>query len=222
MIVAVDGPGGAGKSTVCRAVAERLHFVLVDTGALYRCVGWRALGEGIDLADGEALGALARSLEICFERAEGGQRVWCDGEDVTGLIRTGEVGQAASIVSAHPDVRQALLEQQRALGRAHDSIVEGRDIGTVVFPDADLKVYYTATVDARTTRRHQELVGRGRDVEVDTVRGELLKRDERDANRPVAPLRKAEDAVELDTSALDFDAACDALIALIEERRAAS
>lgn len=223
MIVAVDGPSGAGKSSVCRTVAERVHFMLVDTGALYRCVGWKAIGEGISLDAAETLGDLARGLDISFHRAGPGkeQQVWCDGVDVTEKIRTAEIGQAASVVSAHPPVRAALLEQQRALGRASGgAIVEGRDIGTVVFPDAELKVFYTATVEARTDRRYLELKNRGRAVELDFVHRELLERDRRDSTRAVAPLRKPEDAVELDTSSLTFEEACAALIALIEERRA--
>jgi len=219
MIVAVDGPSGAGKSTVCRAVARRLNFLLVDTGALYRAVTLAALQRDLDLKDAESLGSLAVELEIDFETSDGGQRVLLDGEDVTDAIRTARVSRSVSQVSAHPQVRDALLDRQRELGRSRDSIVEGRDIGTVVFPDADLKVFYTASVEARARRRHAELVERGESIELEAVRLDMIERDARDRARDVAPLRQPEDALVLDTSGLSFDEAVLALESAIRDAR---
>ena len=219
MIVAVDGPSGAGKSTVCRTVAERLGFTLLDTGALYRAVAFTALEHGLELSDGEALGELTRGLEIFFDTSERGeQRVFVDGLDRTQAIRAAAVSQCASIVSAHAPVRAALLEQQRTLGRRSDTIVEGRDIGTVVFPDAELKVYFTATSHARTLRRLEELAERGEEADYEQVFEAIEERDARDQNSDVAPLRQPADAILLDTSDLDFEGSCEALEELIRDR----
>lgn len=222
MIVAVDGPSGAGKSTVCREVARRLGLQLVDTGALYRALTHQALERGIAPEDGAALGELAASLQVAFEARADGQRVLLDGVDVTDAIRTAQVSRLVSPVSAHREVREALLDQQRALGTARDSIVEGRDIGTVVFPTAELKVYYTASVHARALRRHAEMLRRGESLPLEAVERDIEERDERDRNREVAPLRVPEGAVVLDTSGMDFEEACRALEALITQARAAA
>ncbi len=217
MIVAVDGPSGAGKSTVCRAVAGRIGMTLLDTGALYRAVAWRADARGVALDDGPAVGALAVQMNVRFAPGDGEQRVLVDDEDVTSQIRTAMAGLGASVVSAQPEVRAALLELQRTLGRAGDTLVEGRDIGTVVFPDAALKVYFTASVEARAQRRFDELVRRGEDPVLIDVRKAIEERDERDSTRDVAPLRRADDAVLLDTSDVDFEGACAALERLVRE-----
>lgn len=220
MIVAVDGPSGAGKSTVCRTVAERLGFTLLDTGALYRAVAFTALQHDVELSDGEALGALTRDLVIAFESAEPGrQKVLIGGVDRTLDIRANAVSQCASMVSAHEQVRAALLEQQRTLGRRTDTIVEGRDIGTVVFPDAELKVYFTASSHARTLRRLDELGELGEEADYDQVLEAIEERDARDQNREIAPLQQPVDAILLDTSELDFEGACEALEALVRARQ---
>ena len=219
MIVAVDGPSGAGKSSVCRIVAQRRGMMLLDTGAIYRCVALSALRYGLALDDEAKVGARARAIEVRFEAHPEGQRVYLDGEDVSEAIRTPAASQGASKVAALPQVRDALLALQRQLGRSTDSVVEGRDIGTVVFPDAELKVYYTASTEARAKRRMAQLAEGGTELSYEQVVAEIEARDERDRGRAVAPLRQAEDAVVLDTSALDFEQSCAALEALIEEAR---
>ena len=214
MIVAVDGPSGAGKSTVCRTVAQSLGFSLLDTGALYRCVALLAGRGDVELNDAERLGEIAARLEVVFE--PGGERVWLNGEDVTTAIRTHDVSSRVSPISAHPSVRDALLDVQRGLGKSGQTIVEGRDIGTVVFPDADLKVYFTASSASRARRRCEELENRGETVDYEAVLAAIEARDERDSQREVAPLTRAADAVLLDTTELNFDQACDALATLIQ------
>lgn len=218
MIIAVDGPSGAGKSTVCRAVAHELGLFLLDTGAIYRTVTWSAMNNDIDLSDGETLGKHAATLDIHFLDSAEDTRVHCNGQDVTEAIRTSAVTANVSQVAAQPPVREALLEQQRTIGhRAEHAVVEGRDIGTVVFPNADLKVYYTASAEARAQRRLLELLEKGESVDFAEVLASIEARDEYDRNREIAPLRKPDDAVVLDTSDLTFEQAQDALKALISE-----
>ncbi len=223
MIVAVDGPSGAGKSSVCQAVAKRLGFILVDTGALYRAVALMASRAGMGVEDAQALGQLAGGLALRFAYAteQLPQRLFCGDEDISGLIRTEEISQMTSQISRHPPVRAALLEVQRRMGLSHDSIVEGRDIGTVIFPDADLKVFYTATAEARARRRWQELTAKGQAPALEVVVREIEERDARDTQRAAAPLRRASDAIDLDTSALTFAQSCDALALLILAKRPA-
>lgn len=205
MIVAIDGPAGAGKSSVSAAVAERLGFQLIDTGALYRCVGLLGMREGTSLEDGERLAALASTIEARFEMRDGVNHVILGDEDVTAAIRTEEASDAASRVSALGPVRDALLELQRSLGKAGDCVMEGRDIGTVVFPNADVKVYLTAKLRVRAERRLKDYEARGEPRTVKEVESEIAARDERDMNRPVAPLKQADDAVELDTTEMGFE-----------------
>jgi len=216
-IVAIDGPAGAGKSSVTRIVAERLSYLLVDTGALYRSVALAAEREGIGWDDSEAVAALAQRLErgraLALERtADGAVRVLLNGEDVSARIRTLEIGQGASKVSAIPGVRSALLGLQRTLGERGGVVLEGRDIGTVVFPDAEAKFFLTASVDVRARRRFEELVARGQSTTLERVRNEVVERDERDSTRPVAPLRKAPDAVEVDSSGMSIDEVVDSMV----------
>jgi cytidylate kinase len=214
-VIAIDGPAGAGKSTVARALARRLGFFLLDTGAIYRAVALSAARAGIDFADGAALGELARRLPLRFDEAG---RVWLDSDDVSAAIRTPEISQSASSVSAHPEVRGALLELQRKLASAGRCVVEGRDIGTVVLPWAPLKVFLTASPEVRARRRHDELVARGTSVELQSTLADLVERDRRDETRAVAPLRQADDAVLVDTSTLDLDAVVDKLERLARDR----
>lgn len=209
-VVAIDGPAGAGKSTVTRAVAERLGYLLVDTGALYRALALAADRAGVSWDDADRVGKLAAELvargALRAEQAEAGpMKVWLDGEDVSGAIRTQRISQGASKVSASPGVRDALLALQRDLGRDGGVVLEGRDIGTVVFPDAEAKIFLTASVEVRAERRHRELLDQGGEPRLDQVRDEVMERDRRDTERPVAPLRQAPDAVLIDSSAIGID-----------------
>lgn len=223
MIVAVDGPSGAGKSSVCRAIANREGFILVDTGALYRAVALMAQREGISVDDAERLGQLTRTLSLSFVPGDDEQRLLCNGEDITAKIRTAEISQRTSQISQHASVRAALLFVQREMGRQErDVILEGRDIGTVVFPDAELKVFFTASTEARAERRWRELQEKSDEpLSLEEIRAQIISRDERDRNRAIAPLQRADGAFLLDTSAMDFEASFAALVALIEAARAA-
>ena len=217
LTIAIDGPAGAGKSTVSRELARRLGYTLLDTGALYRSVALAADREGLDLASDEAVGALAEGLarrgEIVFEPGEGGRPlVRLGGEDVTDAIRTQQISQGASRVSALPRVRTALLDIQRAAGAAGGVVLEGRDIGTVVLPDADLKFFLTASVTVRAARRQAELAAKGEVVELGSVEREVIERDERDSGRAVAPLRQAPDAVVVDSSGLPIEGVLEAML----------
>ncbi len=204
IVIAIDGPAGAGKSTVAKALAKRLDFFLLDTGAIYRALALQASRLGVAHSDGPALGKLADSLPIRFDAES---RVWIGSEDVSTAIRTPEMSQGASTVSAHPEVRAALLGLQRQLATAGSCVVEGRDIGTVVLPDAPLKFFLTARPEIRAQRRFDELRARGQAVGVDlaTTLKEMQERDQRDEKRQVAPLKPAADARLLDTSDLSFD-----------------
>jgi cytidylate kinase len=224
-VVAIDGPAGAGKTVVTRRVAERLGYLLVDTGALYRAVALAARRRGVDWDDRPGLRVLAAELEraraIRFEERPGTPRVLLGEEDVTLAIRNEDVSQGASKVSAVPEVRAALLELQRAAGRDGGVVLEGRDIGTVVFPDAEAKFYLTASTEVRARRRYDELVARGAAADFEQVRQDVVERDRRDSSRPVAPLRQAPDAELVDSSALDVDEVVERIVArvrAVEER----
>jgi cytidylate kinase len=222
-IVAIDGPAGAGKSTVARRLADALSFVLVDTGAMYRAVALAAKREGIAWSDGPALGVLAHSLvakhSLSFERDPGlGVRVKLavgvnDGsraggttrEDISDAIRTPDMAQGASLVSAHSQVRDVLLELQRLAGAGGGVVLEGRDIGTVVFPDAEVKFYLTASAEVRASRRHAELVAKGQAVTLEETLADVKRRDAQDEGRAVAPLKKADSAILVDSTTLTFE-----------------
>jgi len=219
-IVAIDGPAGAGKSTVAQKVADALGYVLVDTGAMYRVVALAAHRRGLTWDEGPRVGELAallvRNESLRFDRASGGGvRVWLDGEDVSLAIRTPEMGMGASKVSAHPEVRAALLELQRQAGREGGVVLEGRDIGTVVFPDAEIKVFLTARPEVRARRRCEELQAKGQAVTFEQTLAETRRRDQQDSTREHAPLRQAEDAVLFDTSDLPIDEVVDQLCARV-------
>jgi cytidylate kinase len=208
-VVAIDGPAGAGKTTVTRRVAHELGYLLVDTGALYRAVALAARLTSVSWDDPERLSELALDLAqrgaIRFSSTSSGQRILLHDEDVSEQIRTQRMGEGASKVSAVAGVRAALLEMQRSAGEAGGVVLEGRDIGTVVFPDAEAKFYLTASVEIRAQRRYEELVARGNRPALDEVRREVLERDRRDSTRPVAPLRQAGDAIVVDSSSLSID-----------------
>ncbi len=217
-IVAIDGRSGAGKSTVARGVAQRLGFRYVDTGAMYRSVALAALRRKVDLSDAEALGRLAASLAIEIHPEVTDDRVVLDGEDVTQAIRTPEVSTAASLVSTAPGVRAALVARQRTLEGGGRLVMEGRDIGTVVLPHAEVKVFLDASVEARAARRHAELFSRGVQVDLQEVRRQEAERDRRDETRTISPLRPAADAVIIDTTGRAADAIIDEIVRLVRER----
>lgn len=217
--VAIDGPSGAGKSSLSRKVAERFGIMYVDTGAIYRTVGLAVLRRGISPDESAAVIALLPELEIDLRHDESGlQRMYLWGEDVTDAIRTPEISQYASKVSAIPEVRAFLMEQQRSLARRYCVIMDGRDIGTVVLPEADVKVFLTASAEERAMRRWKELQAKGETQSYEDVLADMIERDARDSSRAAAPLRPAEDAVILDTTGLDLEKSLEALCALIRER----
>jgi cytidylate kinase len=205
LVVAIDGPAGAGKSTAARLLARRLGYDLLDTGAIYRVMALLARRNGIAWDDGPGVAALADDLDLRFRMDGDVNRVIVAGADITADIRTPEISDGASRVSALPEVRAALLGIQRRLGAAGGVVVEGRDIGTVVFPDAGAKFFLTATTDERARRRAAELAATGRPADPQRTRADIEARDLRDSTRSVAPLRKAEDAIEIDSSELTPD-----------------
>jgi cytidylate kinase len=223
VIVAIDGPAGSGKSTVARALARRLGFAYLDTGAMYRAVTWLALTHEVPLDDAAGLDRIARGARIDFERTPGeplATRVLADGHDVTDAIRTPEVDAAVSAVASQPAVRDAMVAQQRAAAaHAVDCVVEGRDIGTVVFPDAELKVYLTASAEERARRRHEEQRDAGLGVQADEVLASMRRRDRLDSTRAASPLAAAEDAVVVDTTGMTPDAVVEHVAAMAKERR---
>ncbi len=205
MIIAIDGPVAAGKTTLSKHLADRLAFSLLDTGAIYRAVALTSRRQNIDWSDEPSVATVASRLRIEFRRIDGTNQVLIEGEDVTEAIRTPEMSQGASLVSALPAVRQALLDLQRQLGEQGNVIAEGRDIGTVVFPHADLKVFLTARPEIRARRRHQEWLRKGIGDSYEDVLEALKERDARDENRPVAPLVPALDSILIDSSKLSIE-----------------
>lgn len=217
--IAIDGPSGAGKSTLAKAVAARLGFYYVDTGAIYRTVGLYVARQGGNCAEAAEVTPRLPEIEIAMNYGEDGlQHMILNGEDVTLAIRDNAVSQYASQVSAVPAVRDFLLEMQRGLARTQNVIMDGRDIGTVVLPDADVKVYLTASVEQRALRRWKELQAKGDTTPLETVQEQIVQRDYADMHREIAPLRQAEDAVVLDTSDLDLEASIEALYTIVKER----
>lgn len=209
-IVAIDGPAGAGKSTVARRLADALGYVLVDTGAMYRAVALASKRAGLSWSDADAVSKLARELAsshaLAFERDPAlGVRVRLAGDDVSEAIRTQEIAQGASLVSAHAGVRAALLDLQRQAGEAGGVVLEGRDIGTVVFPNAEVKFFLTASAETRAGRRHAELAAKGQDASFEDTLAEVRRRDAQDEGREVAPLRRADDAILVDSSELGIE-----------------
>lgn len=212
LIVAIDGPAGAGKSTVARELARRLGYVYVDTGAMYRVVGLLARERGIDPEDGPRLGDLAGSVAIRFEAlADGTQKVFADSRDVTAAIREQEIGEWASKVSTRPQVRERMVAAQREIARGGGAVLEGRDIGTVVFPDADVKFFLEATAEERGRRRYHQLLGRGETAEMAHIVAEIEGRDRRDQAREHSPLCCAPDAVRLDSTELSANQVVEAM-----------
>lgn len=219
--VAIDGPAGAGKSTLARRAAKELGFLYVDTGAIYRTVALKALRSGADPADPAQVAPLLKELNARLEYGpDGAQRMILDGEDVSQAIREHQVSGAASQVAAIPAVREFLLDFQRRQAREHNVIMDGRDIGTVVLPQADVKIFLTAAPEARAHRRWLELVQRGQRADEQAILADVIRRDEQDCRRAIAPLRQAEDALRLDTTELNFEESLQALLSLVKERMA--
>lgn len=217
MIVAIDGPAGAGKSTVARAAARRLGLAYLDTGAMYRALTWLAAERGIAPSDAEALAALARDEPIGVEPTDDGDRVSIAGMDVTDAIRDPAVAARVSEVSAHPGVREQMVAAQRAVMSTGSWVSDGRDVGNVVMPGAELKVFLTASLEERARRRHADLANRGVEMALDEVLEDVRRRDHIDSTRAASPLRVAEGAIVIDSSELDADEVADLIVRLVED-----
>ena len=216
--VAIDGPVGAGKSSIAKECAKRLDFIYVDTGALYRCIGLFCDRNGVDINDPERVSAALSHITLDVKIKNGTQHVYLNGYDVSDEIRLPEISMAASKVSAIPAVREYLLQFQRDLAASQNVIMDGRDIGTVVLPDAEVKIYLTADAEVRAKRRYDELIAKGNNVTFESVLADLNQRDHNDMTREIAPLKRADDAVLADTTELDFDGSCDLLINIIKKK----
>lgn len=216
--VAIDGPAGAGKSTISRAAAKELGFIYIDTGALYRTVGLNALRKGADVNDREAvIATLTDDLKVELRFIDGEQRMFLCDEDVSDKIRTPEVSSAASITSAVPEVRKYLFDLQKNLAKTNNCIMDGRDIGTVVLPDAKVKIFLTASPEARAQRRYDELIEKGMDVKYEDVLADMIKRDYDDSHRAIAPLKQADDAILADTSGNTLEQSIALIIKIIKD-----
>ena len=218
MAVAIDGPAGAGKSTIARAVAAQMGYIYVDTGALYRAVGLYGLRKGADTSSAEEMLPLLAEIKVELTYRDGEQRVLLNGEDVSEAIRLGEASMAASNVSAIQGVRDFLFDLQKDMARTHDVVMDGRDIGTVVLPDAQVKIFLTATSEERASRRYKALLEKGQQVDYQQLLAEVKQRDYNDSHRAAAPLRQADDAVLLDTTGLDRQQVVDRVLALVEQK----
>ena len=216
--IAIDGPSGAGKSSLAKRLAAELGYVYVDTGAMYRAIGLYTLRAGQNTKDAAAVAALLPDIHLDIRPGQGAQQILLNGEDVTETVRQEQVGMAASDVSAHPAVRAFLLETQRALAARSNVLMDGRDIGTVVLPDATVKIFLTATPEARAQRRLAELQAKGQAADYATVLADIRLRDDQDTHRTVAPLRQAEDAILIDTSEIGIEESYELLKRTVEER----
>lgn len=215
--VAIDGPAGAGKSTIARQVAKNKGFIYVDTGAMYRAMALHMIRSNVDTKDAEAIAKASETADITIQYVNGEQIVLLNGENVNGLIRTPEVSSMASVSSANPQVRARLLHLQQKLADEHDVIMDGRDIGTCVLPNADVKVYLTASARVRAKRRYKELAAKGESCDLDQIEAEIKERDHRDMTREHAPLKQAEDAQLLDSSDMTIEQVVDAICKLIHK-----
>ncbi len=212
--IAIDGPAGAGKSTIAKMVAKELGFIYVDTGAMYRAMALYMLNNNIDANDAEKISATCQSADITIRHENGAQKVYLNGEDVTELVRKEEVGKMASASSVNGDVRRKLVELQQKLASTTDVVMDGRDIGTVVLPDADLKVFLTASSRVRAERRFKELTEKGETCDIDAIEKDIIDRDYRDSHREISPLKQAEDAVLVDSSDMTIDEVAKTIIDL--------
>ena len=217
--IAIDGPAGAGKSTIAKRVAKELSFIYVDTGAMYRAMALHLLKHEIPMDDAEAIAKSCHDAAISIRYENGEQQVILNGENVTSLLRAEEVGNMASVSSANPSVRKKLVSLQQELAASCDVVMDGRDIGTVVLPDANVKIYLTASSRTRAMRRYQELQQKGESCDLDAIEEDIKERDYRDMHREISPLRQAEDAVLVDSSEMTIQEVCDAIIAVYEEKK---
>ena len=216
--IAIDGPSGAGKSTIARLVAARLGFMYIDTGALYRSVGVAALKRGFDPGDEKKVEQMLPTIRVTLGFVDGIQHVYVNDEDVSVQIRLPEASMAASAVSALPAVRRFLFGLQQDLAASHNCVMDGRDIGTVVLPDAEVKIFLTASPEVRAQRRYRELIEKGNEVNFDALLKEIIQRDYNDSHRAVAPLKKADDAVEIDSSEMTLDEVTDQILAIVHQK----
>jgi CMP/dCMP kinase len=216
-VIAVDGPSGAGKSTTARLLAEKLGYTYIDTGAMYRAIGWKAKQEGLDPSREDALQELCGRTDVTIGRRDGDPAFFVNGRDVSSEIRTPEMGMMASAVSKSPAVRARLLVLQRELGKSGGVVMDGRDIGTVVFPDAEVKFFLSANAEERGRRRYRELRAKGMDVDLERITREIRARDEQDSGRSIAPLKPAGDAVMIDSSDLDINGVLERMLAVVEK-----
>ena len=216
--IAIDGPSGAGKSSLAKALAKDLGYVYVDTGAMYRSIGLYAVRAGVDPHDADAVAALLPQIKLGIRLIDGAQHIYLNGEDVSTAIRAEEIGMAASAVAAHPAVRSFLLDTQRGLAESQNILMDGRDIGTVVLPNATVKIFLTAAPEARARRRWLEYQQKGMEVAFEDVLADVKQRDYQDTHRAAAPLKQAEDAVLLDTSDLNFEQSLAAMKKIIAEK----
>ena len=214
-IVAIDGPAGSGKSTVTHLLSKKLGYTHIDTGALYRAIAYKAADCGISIEEGLKLGELAAQTRLQFKE---GNQIHCDGKNIAKLIRTPEISMAASRISAHPEVRFALLGLQREMGKKGGVVLEGRDIGTVVFPNAEVKFFLTASVDSRARRRMIELEDKGIYFDFEEVKKQVIDRDKGDTERKAAPLKKAADAIEIDTTKMTVEEVVETLENIVKEK----
>ena len=216
--VAIDGPSGAGKSTIAKFLAKELNFLYVDTGAMCRSIGLYVARQGVNAGDAAAVEPLLSQVQLDLAYVDGEQRIFLNGEDVSRAIRTEEASKNASAVSAIPAVRTFLLDFQRSFAKQNCILMDGRDIGTVVLPDADVKIFLTASAEARAQRRYKEQVERGEDVTFEQVLAAIQKRDEADSSRATAPLKAAEDAVVVDTTVLNLEESIAVILGIIKEK----
>lgn len=203
--IAIDGPAGAGKSTIAKLVAKKLDYIYVDTGAMYRAIAYELVRNGIDIEDEQALTDACAKMKIEIKYEDGVQQVYMNGENVTPFLRTEQTGNMASKSSAKAPVRAALLDIQRNMAIEHNVVMDGRDIGTNVLPNAETKIYLTASADERANRRYKELTEKGETADYDKIKADIIERDERDMNRDIAPLKKADDAVLVDSSDMTIE-----------------
>ena len=218
--IALDGPAGAGKSSIAKRAAKALGYIYVDTGALYRTIGLAAMRAGVEPQPSDEVDSLLSRITVSLEFNEQGEQVvLLDGEDVSDLIRTPEASMMASKISAVPSVRSYLLDLQRDMAKTHNVIMDGRDIGTVVLPDAKVKIFLTASPEARAERRYKELVEKGTDTTFEDVLRDVKERDYNDSHRAIAPLKPAEDSILVDTTELDFEQSVEAVLNVIKENR---
>lgn len=216
--IAIDGPAGAGKSTIAQRVARELNYIYVDTGALYRAIAYGLVNHRVDLENEEALAVACDRIRVHIQYEDGVQQVYLNGENVTPYLRTEETGNMASKSSAKAPVRAALLDLQRDMAKQHNVVMDGRDIGTNVLPEAEVKIYLTASSKERANRRYKELIAKGEEADFDRIEADIVLRDERDMNRAIAPLKQAEDAIRIDSSDMGIEEVVHEILSIAREK----